>query len=147
MLPPRRMLWIGVVAAILAGSIVAKSGQWAGPALHPAPREVTLLYVGADDCPPCRAWQRDAGTAFRSSAEFAHITYQEVKSPKLFDVLKDEYWPDELRAYRDHLDSRAALPLWLVIADDEIVERGFGIAQWQNSVLPKLRSLLRRPLP
>jgi hypothetical protein len=144
MLMRGRMLWIGGFAAILFAAIVAKPGQWPGSALHAsAPRDVTLLYVGADDCPPCRAWQRDVGLAFRSSAEFARVSYQEVKSPKLLDVLKDEYWPDELRVYRDHLGNGAGVPLWLVIADHQIVGRGFGVSQWQHTVLPKLRSLLR----
>jgi len=139
-----RMLWLGGLATVLIGAVAANPDRWSSFASHAAvPRDVMLLYVGADDCPPCRAWQRDAGTAFRASAEFARVTYYEVKSPKLRDVLKDEYWPGELRRYRDQLGSRAGVPLWLVVADQEIVECSFGIGQWQHAVLPKLRSLLR----
>ena len=80
---------------------------------------------------------------FRSSPEFARVTYREVTSPTLFDVLKDQYWPDELRPYRDRLDRKTGVPLWLIILNDEIVERGFGISQWQSAILPKLKSLMR----
>ena len=128
-----QLLGTGVLAMTLVGALVAHWSKW--PPLHAsAPLDVMLLYVGADDCAPCRAWQREAGTSFRASAEFARITYHEVKAPTLRDILNDAYWPDKLRPYRDQLGSRAGVPLWLVIADNEIVERGFGIGQWQQAV-------------
>jgi len=104
---------------------------------------VTVLYVGADDCAPCRAWQNSEGAAFRASPEFHRLTYREVKSPTLLDVLKDENWPDDLRRYRDRIDRAAGVPMWLVIADREIVSRGYGPTQWREAILPKVRSLLR----
>ena len=131
-------------AAGLAGAIVALVVLWMSPGPPPsARRDVTLLYVGADDCAPCRAWQREDGPAFRSLPEFAPVAYREVKSPSVLDVLKDEYWPDELRRYRERIGRGAGVPLWLVLADGEIVEQGFGASQWRGSVLPKIRSLLR----
>ena len=109
------------------------------PGLH----DIVLVYVGAEDCAPCRTWQGGARAAFRSSPEFAHVTYREVKSPSLLDVLNDEYWPNDLRSYRDRLRRGAGVPLWLIISDQEIIEHGFGASQWDGTVLPKLRSLLR----
>ena len=80
---------------------------------------------------------------FETSNEFPRLTYREVKSPSLFDVLKDENWPEDLRVYRQALSREAGVPLWLVIADDQLVMQRFGLTQWQEAVLPKLRSLLR----
>ena len=105
--------------------------------------DVTVLYIGADDCPPCRAWQKGEGAAFRESPEFSRLTYREVKSPTLFDVLNDENWPDDLRHYRDRIELGSGVPMWLVIADNDVVSRGFGITQWREAILPKLKSLLR----
>jgi hypothetical protein len=105
--------------------------------------DITLVYVGAEDCAPCGKWQREDGTAFRSSGEFAQVTYREVKSPALFDLLKDEHWPQDLRRYREKLAPGAGVPLWLVLADGEVVDQHFGAAQWKSAVLPKIRSLLR----
>ena len=107
---------------------------------------VILLYVGAKDCAPCRAWQREEKVAFRASAEFQHLIYREVKSPTLFDLLKDENWPEDLREYRDQLGRDAGVPLWFVMADGRIVQRGMGPAQWSAEVFPKIRSLLRQSL-
>lgn len=115
-------------------------------AVHPSPStraDITLVYVGAEDCAPCRKWQREDGSAFLSSGEFARVAYREVKSPALFDLLKDEHWPLDLRRYRERLAPGAGVPLWLVLADGEIVDQRFGAVQWKSAVLPKLRTLLR----
>jgi hypothetical protein len=105
--------------------------------------DITLVYVGAEDCAPCRKWQREDATAFRASSEFTQVTYREVKSPVLFDLLKDEHWPQDLRPYREKLALGAGVPLWLVLEEGEIVDQRFGAAQWKSAVLPKIRSLLR----
>jgi hypothetical protein len=128
---------IGITIAAIAVTV------WAGHADKPArAKDVMLLYVGAEDCAPCRAWQNGEGSAFLASAEFPRITYREVKSPHLLDVLKDENWPDEIRLYRDGLRRGDGVPLWLVVADREIVEQRFGAAEWRTSILPRIKSLL-----
>ena len=106
-------------------------------------KPVTLLYVGAEDCAPCRAWQSSEGASFLASADFPRITYREVKSPHLHDILKDENWPDDLRGYRAGLRRSDGVPLWLVVVDHKIVEQRFGAAEWRASVLPSIKSLLR----
>jgi hypothetical protein len=106
-------------------------------------KEVVLVYVGAEDCAPCRAWQAQGEVALRASPEFARLTYRAVKSPTLFDVMSDAHWPDDLKIYRERLGDGAGVPAWLVVADGEIVMTGQGASQWDKIVLPKVRSLLR----
>ena len=127
----------GLVAAAIAGGAV----EWGGSRSHE--RDLTLVYIGADDCAPCRVWQRDVVTSFRATPKFQHIAYREVKSRTLFDILKDENWPDDLREYRAQLGRGAGVPMWLVIADREIVGRGYGASQWQGAILPMLEALSR----
>ena len=105
--------------------------------------QVTLLYVGAEDCAPCREWQQHEKIAFSTSAEFARLRYREIKSPTLFNLLKDENWPEELRGYRDLLGPDAGVPLWFVIADGQVIQRGMGPSQWRTDVMPKINKLLR----
>ena len=123
-------------------SIFAMTAAWDSPN-SARPSKVTLLYVGASDCAPCRAWQNGEGTRFRASAEFARVTYREVKSPTLRDALNDAHWPDDLRGYRGQLGPAAGVPLWLIIGDEEILGRGFGASQWRDVVLPRIRALTR----
>jgi hypothetical protein len=129
------------MAGVLALVLVAGVGIRAFPGPRQAP-QIMLLYVGAEDCAPCRAWEFGEKVAFKASAEFPRVIYREVKSPTLFDVLKDENWPEDLRGYRNRLGRDAGVPLWLVIADEQIIYRGMGPSQWRSNVLPKINELL-----
>jgi hypothetical protein len=131
---------IAVGILCVAAAVALMSANWTS---EKSVRNVTLVYVGAENCAPCDIWQRKQGAAFHDSLEFRRLAYREVKSPSLFDVLKDENWPEDLRVYRQAISQGAGVPLWLVIADDQLVMQSFGLAQWQQAVLPKLRSLLR----
>ena len=102
-----------------------------------------LVYIGAEDCAPCRSWQNGDGATFLASGDFKRITYREVKSPHLKDVLSDENWPDDIRRYRKRLRHSDGVPLWLVVSDDEIVMQRFGATEWRTKVLPTIQSLLR----
>jgi hypothetical protein len=130
---------VGVLAVIAIAAIAIRDGP--GP-LRAFP--VTLLYVGADDCGPCRTWQQHEKIAFSASPEFARLTYREVKSPTLFDVLKHEIWPEDLRGYRSRLGPDAGVPLWFVIANGQVIHVGMGPSQWNSEVLPTITELLRR---
>lgn len=149
MLSHRVLHCAGACAAITAAIAVAMFGSLEALGIRdsrdaPQTSHIVVLYVGAEDCAPCRAWQHDAKLAFQASPEFGQLVYREVKSPTLLDLLKDENWPEDLREYRSQLGREAGVPLWLVIADGRLVQRGIGPAQWGAEVFPKIRSLLRR---
>jgi hypothetical protein len=129
------------VTAIIFATIAVTAG-WdsANPARF---SHVTVLYVGAADCAPCRVWQSGDGAHFRTSKEFARVSYREVKSPTLRGALNDEIWPDDLRRYRDLLGRDTGVPLWIIVADGEVLARGFGVSQWQSVILPRVRALIR----
>lgn len=136
----QRLAHLGGLVAIVALAMAAWGSYAARSTRTP---DVLLLYVGADDCAPCRAWQNGDGASFLASAEFPRIHYRELKSPHLVDVLNDSYWPEDLRVYRSELKRSDGVPLWLVVSGHEIVERKFGASAWRESVLPKIRGLLR----
>jgi len=104
---------------------------------------VAVIYVGASDCPPCRLWSRNYMPRFAASEKFSRLTYREVLAPKLFMVMDDAYWPQDLRRYRDRLDGRSAVPLWFVVVEDQVALVGVGLRQWEDQVVPKVNSLLR----
>ena len=127
---------VGVVAILVAAAALI-----AGPS--PDASAVTLIYVGADDCAPCRTWQRDKRPGWLASREVSRIAYREVKSASVLDVLKDDVWPDDLRVYRGQLAKGAAVPLWLVVSDQQVVAQAWGGSQWDAAVLPRVKSLVR----
>jgi hypothetical protein len=104
---------------------------------------VAVIYVGARDCPPCRLWSRDYLPRFAASDEFSRLTFREVLAPKLFTLMDDAYWPQDLRQFRERLDGRSAVPLWFVVVEDQVALTGAGLRQWEDRVVPKVNSLLR----
>ncbi len=145
----RRRYWFvkgparfGAMVAIAATVAIALFAWRAGAARNGGHSEVTLLYVGADDCAPCRAWRSGDGAAFLASADFARITYREVRSAHLDDVLGDQNWPQDIRPYRARIKRSDGVPLWIVVADKEVVEQQFGTAAWRERILPKVSSYL-----
>jgi hypothetical protein len=137
-----RRVWfcMGAFAAVAAAVAALLVAQARTPARA---TDLLLIYVGAEDCAPCRAWQKGDGADFRKSAEFARISYREVKSPHLHDVLNDEHWPEEIRAYRSRLNRSDGVPLWLIVSGNDVVALRFGATAWHGGVLPTLRSYLR----
>ena len=138
--PGHKLVRALAVVAIVILAMVASGGPFR---LAPRPADVMLIYVGAQDCAPCRAWRTGDGAAFLASAESAHVTYREVKSPHLEDVLTDENWPEDIRSYRNSIRQSDGVPLWLVVSDRRIVEQHFGTTAWQQRILPALRSYSR----
>lgn len=104
---------------------------------------VTVIYIGADDCTPCRTWRREHWPNFRASDEFRLLQYRAVESPNLLDVLKDEYWPDDLRGYRKQIEPGAAVPMWFVVRQERVVLKAYGISNWNEAVLPAIKRLAR----
>jgi hypothetical protein len=100
---------------------------------------MTLVYVGADDCPPCKTWQRGDGDLFRHSALYDRLVYREVRSAALYDILNDEFWPNDLRDLRDDLGPGTGIPLFIVTVDHHVILRGYGLTEWRTKILPALR--------
>jgi hypothetical protein len=126
---------------MLAAGLAASSRSDAPDPTVPA--NVTVVYVGADDCAPCRIWRRDHRDRFAASPEFARLTYREVTTATLFDLLDEKHWPEGLERYRASFGRAAGVPLWLVIKDDSVVLSARGLRQWEDAALPAIRSLVR----
>ena len=135
-----KTLALGAAAVLAATALTAVSHYDIGQ--EEAPANVTVIYVGANDCAPCRIWRRDRWPQFSASPDFKRLAYREVTSAKLFDLLNDENWPEDLRRYRDALDKSAGVPLWFVVADDKIALTARGLREWGELAIPKIRSLV-----
>ena len=139
---PLRLFGVWVIVAILAALFVAN-------AHIESSRDVTLhkimvIYVGADDCAPCRAWRHDRWPQFAASSDFQRLVYREVTSSKLFDLLNDDIWPEDLRRYRNTLDRSAGAPLWFIVVDDKIRLTARGLKEWDERAVPQIRMLVGR---
>lgn len=100
-----------------------------------------VVYVGADDCAPCRRFHEEQWPAVRNSARLTGINFREVRSPTFRDVLDDKYWTADLRPYRNALPHDAGVPLWVVVRNGSVVKTAWGVKQWDDQVMPLLREI------
>jgi hypothetical protein len=131
-----------LAAAILAVSARIDFGRHE-PGRIEAAANVLVMYLGATDCAPCRTWQRDHWPQFAASSDFKRLAYREVTSPKLFDLLNDDYWPEDLRRYRKTLEANEGVPLWFIVTDGEVALTARGLREWDELALPIIKSLVR----
>ena len=107
------------------------------------PAELAVIYIGADDCGPCIEWRRADRPQFLASQEFTQLHYREVISSTLFDLSKEEHWPDNLREFRDEFSRLPGAPMWFVVGDEKILLTARGLREWREVALPRLKSLVR----
>lgn len=100
---------------------------------------LTVVYVGADDCGPCRVWRRDERPAFLGSGVFQSIEYREVIAPRLYDLLAEAQWPEDLEFLREQVRTRPGAPQWFVMRDGHMIAWESGLSAWQRVVWPTIR--------
>jgi hypothetical protein len=108
---------------------------------------VTVVYVGAEDCGPCRAWRRDRRAAFLDSGEFARLRYREIIAPRLRDLLTQADWPADLADLREQVRALAGAPQWFVLRDGKTLASGAGLSAWQHRIWPAIRVQVRHDPP
>jgi hypothetical protein len=119
-------------AGLMTVGLAADAGH-----VHPSATDpILILYVGAEDCAPCRAWRRDDKPAFLAAMDQNRLHYREVIAPKLPQVFEEHVWPDDLRRYRSTAERERGVPLWLVVRNNNIIAVAAGASMWRSRVLP-----------
>lgn len=136
-----RRLLVQALAAGAAWAALAADTPIAPPPTAPPAEggEWRLVYVGAEDCAPCNAWRRRHWAELVSSARYAHITFLEVRAPRIAELLGDAYWPAPVRRHRTAIPPGAGAPFWLLLNGEDTVLRAWGEPQWRARMLPALR--------
>ncbi len=100
---------------------------------------ITVVYVGAEDCAPCRTWRKDERPAFLGSGVFQNITYREVIASRLYDLLAEAQWPADLEFLRQQVRTRPGAPQWFVVQDGRVITWESGLSAWRRAVWPTIR--------
>lgn len=132
-----RAAGVGLLALGIAGfatSWLAPDREKAG-----APSGVTLLYVGAEDCGPCRVWRREHKPGFLAGLNRARVTYREVIAARTAAAFDEASWPEDLHDERRLAMKVGGVPQWLVLREGRPVLAAGGLSQWQSRVLPLIR--------
>ena len=116
--------------AFLIASLLAATSplMLLGPA-HAA-SDLTVIYVGGGDCPPCMQWKKTQKARWLGSPEVSKVTWVEVESPKLKEAYQERYWPAGLRPVLAQLPRRSGTPRFLIVKDGKVVSNEFGGDRW-----------------
>lgn len=104
-------------------------------------RPVTLIYIGAYDCAPCRDWELFTKPGFLRSPEAAKVAYRELKAGSYRDIGYDSLWPTDLRWVRDRLKLKGGTPRFILVEGDRILRAVGGTKRWSGDVVPYLKAM------
>ena len=82
---------------LAAGSALAQNAPGAPPSVH-------MIWMGGNDCPPCKAWRMTELPKLEKSAEFRAIRFSFVEKLIGSAVPPGFFLPSEVRPYKDALD-------------------------------------------
>jgi len=106
--------------------------------------EVLVVYIGANDCPPCLAYRKANHPAWLQSKEYPHVQFHALEFPQFGRTDEDRYWPKDLRWVRDTLNIRAGAPRWVVAVDGRIVAYDWGRSTWLARTYPLIQKLVAK---
>jgi hypothetical protein len=99
-----------------------------------AASDLTVIYVGGQDCPPCTEWKNTQKARWLASPEYKKVTWVEVESPKLREAYKERYWPVDLRPVLAQIPRKSGTPRFLIVRDGKLVANEFGTGRWAATV-------------
>lgn len=105
--------------------------------------EILIVYVGAQDCPPCLTFKARRYPVWIKSAEYKHVIYRELSFPSYKRTDEDNYWPKDLRWVRENAFARRGAPRWIVSVDGRIIANQ---RSWGRQTYPLIQRLVARKL-
>lgn len=141
----RRAVLLAAPALILAGcqarpprGPVMPADEAADPA-----RPLTLIYLGARNCPYCIEWEGEPEQAFLASADRRSITYRRLIFASFRNLTSDRVWPEDLVWVRDELGITGGTPQYIIVRGRRVLLATIGTDTWSSEVLPTLRARLQ----
>lgn len=91
--------------ALLAAPVPAAKPEPAKAAAEPP--KVHMIWMGGNDCPPCKAWRMTELPKLQKSKEFTAIQFSYVEKLIGSTVPPRLFMPSEVKPYTDKLDAAA----------------------------------------
>lgn len=105
---------------------------------------ITVLYVGAWDCPPCTRWNNNEKKAWMETESFKKVTFREVTTYTYKDTAYIDRWPEDLRWVIKATNVKSGAPRFIMIAGGKVVMNAFGQQGWKERILPALTHFAAR---
>lgn len=132
-----------VFKVVLTSASEAELKSAAVPLVRPN-SEISLVYVGAWDCPSCRHWESSREAEWLESETAKAISYRNVQAYWFRDTRDLSRWPADLHWIPETGLANSGTPRFLVLVDGKVVRNLRGTGAWDREVAPLLNQLVQR---
>jgi hypothetical protein len=127
----------GAGRALVLPALLACFSAFAQPSAVQAP-EVHLIWMGGNDCPPCKVWRGIELPKLQASPEFQRVRYSYVTKTISAPVPPKFFLPEEVRPYKDALDIAGAggsgSPQAAVMVNGQVFDYFWGVRSAEEIV-------------
>ena len=100
-----------------------------------ADSKLRLLYLSAEDCAPCRTYERREFPEWLRSEAAKHVEFRKLDFYTFRDTQTDRGWPRDLRWVREKTYVRKVTPRFVVLVDRQVVSNRTGrLGGWRRTV-------------
>ena len=100
-----------------------------------------VIYIGGQDCSPCRRWITTYKAGWVASSEYRQVTWVEVDPPHLKEAYQERHWPEALRPVLAQVPRKSGTPRFLIVEEGRIVSNEAGVSRWLRT-MAELKKLL-----
>jgi hypothetical protein len=99
----------------------------------------TIVYIGAEDCKPCRQWEATHQKAFAEQCAERGVKFRAIRVATMRNIREARYWPSDLRPLLARFADRSGTPHFLAVRNGEIIVNVYGIGKYQREIAPLLQ--------
>jgi hypothetical protein len=114
---------IASIAVFCAAPVLAEDAPKKAPSVH-------IVWMGGNDCPPCRAWRATELPKLEKSAEFQAVRFSYVEKLIGSPVPPSFFMPSEVRPFKDALDEASGgakgSPQCAILVDGKVYDYFWG---------------------
>ena len=116
--------------------------------LAAAADDISVVYLGADDCPYCQHWEARARgellAELRATPASRAVHYYEVKGESLRFPIVESHYPEELRWLGRKLGPMRGVPRFVLVVNGQVAWSVIGTNDYERVFLPALRQAIAR---
>jgi hypothetical protein len=125
----RRALAGAAAAAVAPGPALAQS--------RTAGMDLTIIYVGAKDCPPCQVFKNQDLPHWSRSPSARSVRFVHIEAPRMTGAYSARYWPSNYRFVLQQV-TVPIVPQFFLLEGNIIVKSAAGISGWRSQILPMI---------
>jgi hypothetical protein len=97
-------------------------------------QDVTVIYVGGHDCPPCDVWKRLERAKWLASDLRRKVRYVEIDAQHFKQSYQERYWPQDLLPVLASLPQKSGAPRFLVVKGGMVTSNDLGTSHWPHTL-------------